>query len=276
MREQNTNRVSPFLPGSLRWQTRQGEAPANRWRDWAQTLSERHSRIALGQGILSLIFAQPQTLIFSRIERWRQAALKFSPQIKLAINQILQPTDRHESEARFAAQSRTVFVLRALTTDERGVGGQGRLDSAREGFSDSGLQMRDGFMFLQPPLRRVFARTGPEDANLEMIVSRSRQETLLVRSSLQFAQQAVYERQRLEEQTRRALVIHEQRIAPMTKSEAAQRETVFQSPLGSRVGATGMNRFAPMPINIEQLTDQVVRNIDQRIVAHRERMGRVF
>lgn len=36
-------------------------------------------------------------------------------------------------------------------------------------------------------------------------------------------------------------------------------------------------RLLPQPvIDIQRLTDQVVRQIDERIVAHRERSGRVF
>lgn len=274
MREQNANRVNLLLPGSLHWQPQQVESPVNRWRDWAQTLSERRGRIALRHSGLSLIFAQPQTMVFSRIERWRQAALTFSQQINLAINQILRQTDRHESPAPFAAQSQTIFALPASTTDERGMvrrrsndgrAMDGRSAGAREGFSD-----------LQPPLKRVFARAGAEEASAAMMVSRLRQETLLVQRSLQFSQRVVDERRRTEEQARRSLVIRQQRDAPKTTAGAAQEETVFQSPLGSRAGATGMNQFAPLPIDIERLTDQVAQNIDRRIVAHRERMGRVF
>jgi hypothetical protein len=38
---------------------------------------------------------------------------------------------------------------------------------------------------------------------------------------------------------------------------------------------TGLERPDLAPVDISRLTDQVVRAIDQRIIAHRERMGRV-
>jgi len=262
MHEGNANRVNPLLPESPRWQPRQGKAPANRWLDWAQTLSERRGRIALRHGSLSLIFAQPQTMIFSRVERWRQVSLTFNPQIKLAINRILRQAVRHESPAPFAARTETAFASPALKSDE------GLMSEAWHGG-------HAGYSGLTPS-ERVFARARAEEAGDAATVFHSRQETLLVQRSLQFAQRVADERRRLEEQTRRSLVIRKQRDAPKTAANGVQEETVFQSPLGSRVGATGTNQFAPLPIDIERLTDQVVRNIDQRIVAHRERMGRVF
>jgi hypothetical protein len=43
--------------------------------------------------------------------------------------------------------------------------------------------------------------------------------------------------------------------------------------------ATSTRRFtepgAPPPVDVERLADQVVRQIDRRIVAHRERVGRI-
>lgn len=52
-------------------------------------------------------------------------------------------------------------------------------------------------------------------------------------------------------------------------------EEVFESPRAVKAGFAGISP-SRTPIDIEQLTDQVVRNIDNRIVAHRERLGRVF
>jgi len=52
---------------------------------------------------------------------------------------------------------------------------------------------------------------------------------------------------------------------------------IAQSPRGLKVGAPGMTpRAWSSSLDIDQLTEQVVRNIDRQIVAYRERMGRVF
>lgn len=53
--------------------------------------------------------------------------------------------------------------------------------------------------------------------------------------------------------------------------------TVLQSPRGPRVGATGLAPgVVPSDLDIERLTEKVVRKIDDRILAYRERMGKVF
>ena len=58
----------------------------------------------------------------------------------------------------------------------------------------------------------------------------------------------------------------------------AQTPETYESPRGARVGAPGMAHLPDpvMPLNLDRLTEQVVKEIDNRIVAYRERMGRVF
>jgi hypothetical protein len=51
------------------------------------------------------------------------------------------------------------------------------------------------------------------------------------------------------------------------------------SPAGPRPTATGGHRLSPPsapPADVEQLAEQVIRQIDRRMVAYRERMGRSF
>jgi hypothetical protein len=47
---------------------------------------------------------------------------------------------------------------------------------------------------------------------------------------------------------------------------------VLRSPWGDQVGAGGM---AQRPVDLQGLTDQVVQAINKRIVAQRERLGRI-
>src|SRR5262249_47402149 len=44
----------------------------------------------------------------------------------------------------------------------------------------------------------------------------------------------------------------------------------------SAAGTASGRRSVPPPVDIEKLTDQVVRQIDQRITAFRERLGKAF
>ena len=87
--------------------------------------------------------------------------------------------------------------------------------------------------------------------------------------------QVVAERRRFEDQTYRVLLTLQQHET--TKQVQRSEETVIHS--SREFDVRSAERFGPKaraPIDIEQLTDQVVRQIDNRIVAHRERLGKVF
>jgi hypothetical protein len=55
-----------------------------------------------------------------------------------------------------------------------------------------------------------------------------------------------------------------------------ETEQVFESRHGTRDGATLVPNGTNVPLDVEKLTEQVIRKLDSRLVAHRERTGRVF
>lgn len=250
------NLLKKLTPGQRR--IRSG-ACDNRWLGWAQSMADRHSRIAVNHRGLSLTFLHPATTLLLRCEQWRRAAWTITPQINLSISPILQLFQR-ASGRESASEQRT---------------DRDRAPLENSVTNTQAFIIEQQSSAWQRPLQRVFAFAMVEEAGEMWPVSRARHETLLVERSLQVVRRVVDERRRVEEQTRRTLVAREQRSVSRTAAAAAQ-ETVMQSPRGLRAGAQGMMQTAAPPIDIEQLTDRVVRNIDSRIIAHRERMGRLF
>ena len=96
-----------------------------------------------------------------------------------------------------------------------------------------------------------------------------------MRGSVEILRRIIDERARVEARVHSILVM---RRPPMPVVNAAAVDTVIaQSPWGLKVGAPAMTPQAgSSSVDIERLTEQVVRNIDRQIVAYRERMGRVF
>jgi hypothetical protein len=237
-------------------------ARENRWLHWAQSLADRHSRVAANRRGLSLTFLHPATNLLLSCGRWSRAAATIAPQINLSIGLILRSLqqaggDESASWRKMEWQVEGVKQIESLAADPQA------------------SVVKQQINTWQRPLQRVFARAMVEVAGETAPLSRARHETLLVERSLQIVRRVVDERRRVEEQARRTLVAREQRNVSRPTAAAAQ-ETLMQSPRGLRVGAQGMMQTTAPPIDIEQLTDRVVSNIDSRIIAHRERMGRLF
>jgi len=69
-------------------------------------------------------------------------------------------------------------------------------------------------------------------------------------------------------------------MAAARPAQSLAREHGRGAPAGPAPGAPDPRRTldaspAPPRIDVEQLADQVVRRIDDRIIAHRERLGRI-
>ncbi len=255
----------------------------NRWLDWAQSLARRHARVAESHCGLSLTFLRPAPPPLFDCERWSRAAWTIAPQINLSIGPILRSlrqaaSHQSKSERKAPPPSAAPSSHFAPNSGDKTIverwGVLSRIDGVEhiEGLRTFAVDQRNDLP--QRPLRTVFARAMVEEAGERAPASRARRETLLVERSLQIARRVVEERRRVEEQARRALVARERRGA--LQDAAAAQETAAHSPRGSRVGARGMAQTAAPVIDIDQLTDRVVRNIDSRIIAHRERMGRLF
>jgi hypothetical protein len=100
-------------------------------------------------------------------------------------------------------------------------------------------------------------------------------QTLLVENCRQILQRVVDQRQRVEERIQRPAIVRQQ--PPPARTFARDEHELRPEQSRTRPPAqTWPPATSPPAINLEQLTDQVVRQIDRRFVAYRERMGKPF
>jgi len=114
--------------------------------------------------------------------------------------------------------------------------------------------------------------------------TRKRRQSELINQDIRILVQRVVRRtQRVEERVAGTLALiarqrsgfaARQSVAAMESRKATTPDT--HSTRGKRAGTSMQNTSAPpTPINIEALTDQVVQQIDRRMTAWRERMGKI-
>lgn len=123
------------------------------------------------------------------------------------------------------------------------------------------------------PLQRVLQRIDQNDATVSLKWRRLMQTD-------QVFERIIENRRRVEVRARRTTVIPQRRNSISTEAEQAALESRVNHLLGElnrsskSYSSTGLPAAAP--INLEQLTEQVVSRIDQRITAYRERRGKGF
>jgi hypothetical protein len=101
-------------------------------------------------------------------------------------------------------------------------------------------------------------------------------ETILRQDHTQLIHRMITGRQRYED-LRRALISREQKMsAPPTNTRVIETTATQSIRTAQQVPAWGQQRTDVSQVNLEHLTDQIVRTIDSRIIAHRERTGHVF
>jgi hypothetical protein len=269
-----------------RWQQpdRPG-VPSDRWTGWAQSLRERHGHIFLRHHGMAMTLAMPSALFYVCCQRWENAAWTLCPQINLAISPILQQTIWHRASVLLAAQARSVPARTPLPISARAPAQQpGERQWVGADLLEPALPAGKQMLALAAPdpdwhmpLQRVFRRANVDDVYETVMVSQVHHARLVAQQSLQILRRVVEERQRVEASERRTIMTRQQKEVTSVVTAAEAREVMMHSPHGPKVGGSGMTQTASPPaINLEQLTDQVVRHIDSRIVAHRERMGKLF
>ncbi len=120
----------------------------------------------------------------------------------------------------------------------------------------------------QSPVARVFARFHERDAGVMLRKLHYENETRKV------IERITTDHVRVEQRTRGDMVIKMQ-----TKPSVVAHD--HQKDLETQLASTSRTRGPSWPekppeINVEQLTEQVIRKIDHRITAYRERLGRAF
>jgi hypothetical protein len=135
-------------------------------------------------------------------------------------------------------------------------------------------------------MQRVFLRAGPAGGSAGVLATRLEREAVLVEQGLQVVRRIVDDRRRVEEQRWTPHVAR--RVGTAIPTMDAEREAggVMTHARRTHLRPSGDDSQAPprsvpsAPVapamDVQQLTDQVMQQIDRRLVAYRERLGKAF
>ncbi|HUS09306.1 MAG TPA: hypothetical protein VMZ30_02480 [Pyrinomonadaceae bacterium] len=247
-----------------------------RWATWADGLRNRHARIPIRYHAMTLVLARIQSS-HSYVERWQSTYLKQLPTIRLSIGPILlrfSDTTIRSLRAPLAVTTETAgritreFVYNTPPHSQQLLFNQHQplIPNTDVSFKTSAAELRD--RLFQSPLLRVFERQATAGSALPHFEAR------VLKRGLQLIDRVLIGRERVEETVRRILVSREQRASGSAATKIPENK-LFESPHSLRTAPAGPD-YSGGQIDLERLTEQVVRNIDSRIIAHRERTGRVF
>ena len=250
----------------------------DRWTNWAQSMATRHERFAMRRGLLAMTLLEPLRMSLAITQRSERFAQSVFPRIQVSIASILQQIDAaryhafiqqirvHNSalqlEPKFltsSPQSNNVVSLRNSTTTHNFV----------EQFNSVIDAHRELKKFYQSPVARFFARAQTSEhgvVKLEKLLVDHDRKTIVER--------VVREHSRVEQRRSSDIVMRQEKLT------AAAAENRASLTLEQQLAATKTQRHVwpdkPAEINVDQLTEQVIRKIDHRIMAYRERLGRAF
>jgi hypothetical protein len=276
------------------------DVPAERWSRWARSLGERHGRIALRHGLLAFTLAEGTRPISLRSQRWESYAWQLCPQINLAIGVVLRDTVRAGTSLLWSppAQPELRHQIELRQAILPGDDGSDVRRQSRNGLGSHDRPHATGIEREQPPALRaisamrstplgsVFSRLDPPGAVIPS------HQHLSAPARLQLARRVVEARQRVEVKPPSTTVVRQQQRITTTEAErgmiTAQSRMSTNAPAESEVGQSASllpdwrsnararaDAWPAAPaINIEQLTEQVVRQLDHRLMAYRERRGK--
>ncbi|HKP84948.1 MAG TPA: hypothetical protein VJZ26_02555 [Blastocatellia bacterium] len=273
----NLNEViksGPMLKELSRWSKPAPVAQSTRWSDWARSLAGRHSQVSRRAGGAAMTFARQAAI--TQLQNSYRMSLSIRPTIKLAIQPLLAEMvlrgERVRVEQQGADLFRATHATQARTTAENSIDSSAtvRLESqvSNAGPFDEAVLPRG--------LSLVFRRLRHFDE-----FTRARMESNTIHESVERLSLRIVERSRRIEQH-------------AATSPAVVRQAVAQkSEQGAAAGAANefaASRIPPMlkdqaqswparPVEIpdamiEQVTERVIRQIDDRATAWRERMGK--
>lgn|GEM_PF-2441949 len=260
--------------------------PADRWSMWANSIRDRHERTVARQGRLIMTLVQPLQMFTAINQRLEKFALAVFPTIRISIGPILQelaqapsvPWAREslafprlsESYAAIVSdrkQLRSGFFLPPSMTLATVSLHPNQAESAPGGTKDTSVVSGALADSSQSPLRRLFARIHRQSAGVVV------KKTLLENESQAIAERVVRDHSRVEQRNRGDMVIRKPTIPGVA---AGERRNELDTPV-ARTSTRDRSWPEKSPeINVEQLTEQVIRKIDHRITAYRERLGRAF
>ena len=268
------------MPSASAWPSQ-----LDRWTNWACNFRRCHERITRRAQGLRFILARTAAGIVQQINRWHRTVFATRQTIRLSIGPLIFQTEnrgafralQQHAPMRFhwpwlspaPAEIKELPAINAGKSREKSESAV----AAGGGVPTAHGERRSG-AFFDTPMNRVFARAAAAEGEPSSCFARH--EVTNLRQTVKLVEHT--DRRRVEQLQRRLnLTLGRREVLTKTINQI-QQETVFESPHVRQAGSRALAAVheTAAAFDLDQLTDRVVRNIDSRIIAHRERMGRVF
>ena len=274
-----------FISKKMSWQRTPAPVLVGRWSRWARSMSGRHRQVVSKHRFVVMTLLRRSVPLYLSSRRWELKAWSLFPRINLAIDvrphafvfktsllsraaqaQRAQHIDHHHEREATRLVEKSLAIVKARNP---------RTESETVVVTPSILNVSD--LSGRRALDRVFRR-------LTIHESETRTKGILRTEALNIVHRITEERRRVEERASTPTVLRQQRPVSLSQeqlNEIVGKSTNQMSSL-DRFGGNMRNADAmPSPFttpnfNLQQLTDHVIRQIDDRIIAHKERMGKLF
>jgi hypothetical protein len=250
--------------------------PAGRWAAWSRVLIARYLRIPHSQHAPILLLLRQRAAASFPVQRWHRHVWRLDPTIKLAIgpflthiNRIFRPTERPRAateqrrdeghgEYRLAAPSREVLPSNRFR----------RAKAPRPAAAPLADQRDHSYRDVMPP-RQADVRAA---AVVHATVTHHLSETVVKKVTEQVLRRVVHARQRIEERPVGPSVVMKHRESmPMQPAAIA----VDMQPTAPRMDSRAASEAERLTTTeIHRLSERVLRELDDRVRAYRERMGK--
>ena len=261
----------------LRQPARPRPAPASRWAAWAARLTGRLARLVVAARLPLTLHVRACRVPLLLYQRWLSFRTEVRPHINLAIT---AGAEWHVTRPRVsAAQTTLLRTFAGLFRQTRTFATERRI---RETFAPAlALELRRA---THAPAHDAAGRT----LTLDWALTRRRTESLaLVRRkyfvtrqeavSNEVARRLTQRVQRVDEVSivRPPMALHKEAQPAMRPSPLYAAAPAEQSQFERRHSAHTPSALRPPELNVEQLAEQVMKQIDRRVIARRERLGQV-
>ena len=272
-----------MLPSSVGRQNRSSlNISAGRWTEWVSSLIDRYSSTHLRYGMPTMILVRRGAPVYMFSPILEHHVWRFYPKIDLKIGPVLQIigvnwTGIKEATAKGTPTAELSYLSDTSPKD------RGQIKKEDYSAHEKTQPLSTPYNIRQSAIRRVFARVNqPYKLNLFS-------ESLAEGERNQILRRLVQQRRRIEEVIYRDTDgTHALSTKPkMPEMNLVRSKKNFNSfgtelneiefPVRPRDSVRlGTHTIPQTQINVEQLTEQVIRQIDHRIRAYRERRGKVF
>ena len=283
-----------FISKKMSRQRPPSAVAGGRWSQWARSMSGRHRQVVSKHRFVVMTLLRCAVPLYFSSRRWELKAWSLFPRINLAIDvrpqafvfktSLLSRTAQAQRSRQIHRDRPEVMRLveQSLALQQARSKGQDRSDNRS---TIAGMESKT--TVVTPVNVSGVYGPGALDRVFRRLVAREnepRTKGILTTEALSIVHRVTAERRRVEERTQTQTVLRQQRPASLSHEQmneltgrSANQETTLD-----RFGSNVRNADAIPPpfmtpnFNLQQLTDHVIRQIDDRIIAHKERMGKLF